>query len=124
MRERITMASALIRKCDEANQFLGRGTGINSLACQMESILKACRFAPCDKSGSGVQTDDVPFGAFTPLENVTSDRGILLRRPSGKLFGRDQRQSKLRRVQHRSEEHTSELQSLTNLVCRLLLEQK
>src|SRR5258706_9144636 len=27
-------------------------------------------------------------------------------------------------VQHRSEEHTSELQSLTNLVCRLLLEKK
>src|SRR5258706_10778676 len=26
--------------------------------------------------------------------------------------------------QHRSEEHTSELQSLTNLVCRLLLEKK
>src|SRR5437016_12082143 len=29
-----------------------------------------------------------------------------------------------RRRQHRSEEHTSELQSLTNLVCRLLLEKK
>src|SRR5258706_4449760 len=28
------------------------------------------------------------------------------------------------RHQHRSEEHTSELQSLTNLVCRLLLEKK
>src|SRR5262249_56900436 len=27
-------------------------------------------------------------------------------------------------VRHRSEEHTSELQSLTNLVCRLLLEKK
>src|SRR5258706_9126690 len=27
-------------------------------------------------------------------------------------------------VHHRSEEHTSELQSLTNLVCRLLLEKK
>src|SRR5437016_11623881 len=27
-------------------------------------------------------------------------------------------------VNHRSEEHTSELQSLTNLVCRLLLEKK
>src|SRR5258706_16299964 len=27
-------------------------------------------------------------------------------------------------VAHRSEEHTSELQSLTNLVCRLLLEKK
>src|SRR5438046_6123765 len=29
-----------------------------------------------------------------------------------------------RMVLHRSEEHTSELQSLTNLVCRLLLEKK
>src|SRR5258706_5052221 len=29
-----------------------------------------------------------------------------------------------RRTSHRSEEHTSELQSLTNLVCRLLLEKK
>src|ERR1019366_10774519 len=28
------------------------------------------------------------------------------------------------RSAHRSEEHTSELQSLTNLVCRLLLEKK
>src|SRR5438093_6255421 len=28
------------------------------------------------------------------------------------------------RLPHRSEEHTSELQSLTNLVCRLLLEKK
>src|SRR5438046_5511965 len=28
------------------------------------------------------------------------------------------------RAVHRSEEHTSELQSLTNLVCRLLLEKK
>src|SRR5438046_8477325 len=27
-------------------------------------------------------------------------------------------------ILHRSEEHTSELQSLTNLVCRLLLEKK
>src|SRR5437016_7934210 len=30
----------------------------------------------------------------------------------------------LRHLDHRSEEHTSELQSLTNLVCRLLLEKK
>src|SRR5438046_3630589 len=29
-----------------------------------------------------------------------------------------------RALRHRSEEHTSELQSLTNLVCRLLLEKK
>src|SRR5438093_9038862 len=30
----------------------------------------------------------------------------------------------LHEAHHRSEEHTSELQSLTNLVCRLLLEKK
>src|ERR1019366_9957055 len=30
----------------------------------------------------------------------------------------------VRHRRHRSEEHTSELQSLTNLVCRLLLEKK
>src|SRR2546430_12889958 len=30
----------------------------------------------------------------------------------------------VRNVQHRSEEHTSELQSQSNLVCRLLLEKK
>src|SRR5256886_3135581 len=31
---------------------------------------------------------------------------------------------RMRRVRHRSEEHTSELQSQSNLVCRLLLEKK
>src|SRR5437016_6844005 len=34
------------------------------------------------------------------------------------------RTSRYGRKMHRSEEHTSELQSLTNLVCRLLLEKK
>lgn len=77
------MASALIRKCDEASQFLGRGTGIDGLACQEESILERFRLAACDKGWSGIQTDDIPSRSFTPLENVASDRGILLRRPSG-----------------------------------------
>src|SRR5438093_6655341 len=42
------------------------------------------------------------------------------KRPAGPLEG------PLRRIhpRSRSEEHTSELQSLTNLVCRLLLEKK
>ena len=35
-----------------------------------------------------------------------------------------ERQELYRLASHRSEEHTSELQSLTNLVCRLLLEKK
>ena len=77
------MVSAPIRKCDEASQCLGCGTSIDGLACQEESILKVCRLAPCDKGWSGIQTDNGPFGSLTPLENVSSDRGILLRRPSG-----------------------------------------
>src|SRR5438093_3449627 len=43
------------------------------------------------------------------------------------LVGRRQRLAHLQiaaEVRPRSEEHTSELQSLTNLVCRLLLEKK
>src|SRR5438093_13614863 len=36
----------------------------------------------------------------------------------------DGRRQRRARIGYRSEEHTSELQSLTNLVCRLLLEKK
>src|SRR5437016_11605155 len=44
------------------------------------------------------------------------------RRTAGLLRG--DRHRGQRRIHPRSEEHTSELQSLTNLVCRLLLEKK
>src|SRR5437016_10050461 len=43
-------------------------------------------------------------------------------RPAGLLRSEDRRRGHARFL--RSEEHTSELQSLTNLVCRLLLEKK
>src|SRR5262249_62385118 len=46
---------------------------------------------------------------------------LLVGRPHHAAFGH-RRMLKQRRL--RSEEHTSELQSLTNLVCRLLLEKK
>src|SRR5437016_10609938 len=45
----------------------------------------------------------------------------------GRKFGEHRHGEKKRRIffhPRRSEEHTSELQSLTNLVCRLLLEKK
>src|SRR5829696_4218472 len=45
------------------------------------------------------------------------------RRGSGSRAGRGRRSGR-RPARSRSEEHTSELQSLTNLVCRLLLEKK
>src|SRR5829696_10116235 len=44
-------------------------------------------------------------------------------RPGGPHLGHGVRQAG-GRAEPRSEEHTSELQSLTNLVCRLLLEKK
>src|SRR5258706_9639700 len=47
----------------------------------------------------------------------------LLSRPSGRLRPWRHRPDG-RESRSRSEEHTSELQSLTNLVCRLLLEKK
>src|SRR5437016_11896817 len=55
------------------------------------------------------------FAGSARLENeeiqLVVDRAIRIARASA-------------RVRSRSEEHTSELQSLTNLVCRLLLEKK
>src|ERR1019366_10711165 len=48
----------------------------------------------------------------------------LFRSGASHAADRGKHQSLPRSTRHRSEEHTSELQSLTNLVCRLLLEKK
>src|SRR5256886_8205736 len=58
----------------------------------------------------------------TPLEMVELRRNVELREIELKNLERElARQQELR---NRSEEHTSELQSQSNLVCRLLLEKK
>src|SRR5438046_9725560 len=44
--------------------------------------------------------------------------------PEMHVVGDERRARRGQRAGNRSEEHTSELQSLTNLVCRLLLEKK
>src|SRR5258706_10250517 len=54
-------------------------------------------------------------GEVEIVDRCALDHGDVARRVHA---GRD------RRDRERSEEHTSELQSLTNLVCRLLLEKK
>src|SRR2546430_10272710 len=46
------------------------------------------------------------------------------RYPGGGQAGRPHLHTEQTAVAHRSEEHTSELQSQSNLVCRLLLEKK
>src|SRR5258706_12071343 len=52
-----------------------------------------------------------------PISTVTAERFLARKRESWEAF-------RTLAARMRSEEHTSELQSLTNLVCRLLLEKK
>src|SRR5690606_40638765 len=54
---------------------------------------------------------------------VVPGHGGLRRAGPGRVAGPDRRRAR-RRCVRRSEEHTSELQSRENLVCRLLLEKK
>src|SRR5690349_24234148 len=70
------------------------------------------------------------FRSAAPRRAGCADPG---RSPAGRADGRadprqhrpaDLRQPELREALHRSEEHTSELQSRRDLVCRLLLEKK
>src|SRR5256886_10895108 len=65
----------------------------------------------------------------TPLTSIYGFAETLLRQDV--LFGEEERRtflgyiaSESERLTRRSEEHTSELQSQSNLVCRLLLEKK
>src|SRR5688572_32735502 len=52
------------------------------------------------------------------------DRGVGVRRNRVRATGRRVGRRRQRERRARSEEHTSELQSQSNLVCRLLLEKK
>src|SRR5438093_11872027 len=58
-----------------------------------------------------------PFAPAKPAANSTS-------KPQTALVATQEKKKVARIPSQRSEEHTSELQSLTNLVCRLLLEKK
>src|SRR3712207_6996597 len=68
---------------------------------------------------------DLPVGEQLPdpaaVANLEHDLGLGVAGPEG---GKKGRQDVLAGRGHRSEEHTSELQSRQYLVCRLLLEKK
>src|SRR3989441_5997061 len=71
--------------------------------------------------------DPAPFGEAAPVRGARGVGGG----PARRVRGRPARPGDVRREPHpgraqrlRSEEHTSELQSLAYLVCRLLLEKK
>src|SRR2546425_4615764 len=77
-----------------------------------------------DKLVTGVQTCALPISAFLCSSTLPvmkgSSSGPISRRTSVRYDARTVPSS----VRPRSEEHTSELQSLAYLVCRLLLEKK
>src|SRR5258706_10498321 len=63
------------------------------------------------------------FPYTTLFRSLLHERGRT-RRPARAPDGQQGKAALRRHLAPRSEEHTSELQSLTNLVCRLLLEKK
>src|SRR5262249_61439672 len=90
-----------------------------------------CSTAPAPTQPSPLSLHDALPISLRPPRGVGGQPRGLARGPSGRLAGRRAWLADLLvlalgrpRRRHRSEEHTSELQSLTNLVCRLLLEKK
>src|SRR5437016_6824476 len=63
-------------------------------------------------------------GSFSPEAELTTPQTIIFDVSRLHRLYRSANQIGEAIARHRSEEHTSELQSLTNLVCRLLLEKK
>src|SRR2546427_6096751 len=55
---------------------------------------------------------------------MTTTNALELRRALGRVLEKLERDGRPILIEKRSEEHTSELQSQSNLVCRLLLEKK
>src|SRR5438046_4092082 len=64
--------------------------------------------------------DDMP----TAMDFYTRVMGFRLVHVRRVPYEQDRGQPPYENLRHRSEEHTSELQSLTKLVCRLLLDKK
>src|SRR5688572_31587441 len=76
-------------------------------------------------SGTGASSSGLDYSASGSQTNMGSDPATTAEKAKDAVqdkFG--QIKDKARNLQSRSEEHTSELQSQSNLVCRLLLEKK
>src|ERR1035438_4760788 len=68
------------------------------------------------------RSEDALMVGLCPLLSLTREQ--LAKERSGQRPTMSASSPEKRRLEHRSEEHTSELQSLRHLVCRLLLEKK
>src|SRR5262249_61304967 len=82
------------------------------------SLHDALPISMCSRRAANISSVSVSRSIFCERSTARSFS------PSGVPPGSRVRTTSLPRERRRSEEHTSELQSLTNLVCRLLLEKK
>src|SRR5260370_26917697 len=93
-------------------------------ACDREMRRRSMKFSGGTQAGSPAKT--AKGTASQSLAVRASCTGVMLRAALKSATGSSARAaaSGLGRSERRSEEHTSELQSHLNLVCRLLLEKK
>src|SRR5438046_7973688 len=85
------------------------------------------RWANCSSSGGAIVSSRRNMAALTAISVQVATAGLRAGMVSRiGIMGQSQIDTTAGRIGQpfRSEEHTSELQSLTNLVCRLLLEKK
>src|SRR3989475_3573180 len=75
-------------------------------------------------AGKDVLLEHGGEGLYQPLDLGIASCRMMVAVPEGFDYAGAVRQGARLRVATRSEEHTSELQSQSNLVCRLLLEKK
>src|SRR2546427_989187 len=85
-------------------------------SCPMETTPASSPKCASGSRKSSTKLRQAPYPAINAQHSVPGGRG---RRPSTHSTPKSRRPSS-----KRSEEHTSELQSQSNLVCRLLLEKK
>src|SRR2546425_8889695 len=86
-------------------------------------FLPGCRPASSVAESVGAQKNDGHFHC-DGVDRWTAPHFMHERGNFGKIGTRPDNIQYFRALAHRSEEHTSELQSLAYLVCRLLLEKK
>ena len=66
-----------MRQLDELFKTCHGISGSDRFPGQLNSVAQACGFTAYDKTGSGVQEDDVAACAFPVGENLSDDRGVL-----------------------------------------------
>src|SRR2546425_1161321 len=82
------------------------------------------RLAPADGTGADGRRGDAPRGTGPAAGGGGRVKVVILFDPGAEDWTPEDIRGVMKAVDERSEEHTSELQSLAYLVCRLLLEKK